>query len=427
MLHERLAVRRQGDRVLDPGHRVADPYLDRPPAADAAECPTRCACSPRYSPSSRAGRRPPRSPRSRGSAAAGPSAGRPRRPICRVDARPGRLAAPEGRARRQREQQRRAATSEPVHDLDRLLRVVHGDVDVEPEDQLAPRHVLHLVDERAVPVTGRDPLRLEQAERVRAGRADAQRLLRRDRGDVLAQLAELAVDVRGACRQTGVAISSTDCISSGFMCASSSCPAIAARNGVDVLYESSSADEEHVLLLDSEGVQISLPRRRGRGRCRLRRSRLPVMARGVDLLHQGRSIERALEALQLTDSWPAENVAVAALAPGEGNWGVAAASGFTGVSLGLRYEARHRARGARRGRGGGRSTSTSRPARSARPSGTCSRMRPGFRSTGARRSRSPGTLRILSNTGIEVAAERIALQRRDAVCRVYTRRPSSSR
>ena len=37
---------------------------------------------------------------------------------------------------------------QPVHDLDRLLGVVDGDVDVHAEDQLAPRDVLHLVDER---------------------------------------------------------------------------------------------------------------------------------------------------------------------------------------------------------------------------------------------------------------------------------------
>ena len=39
---------------------------------------------------------------------------------------------------------------EPVDDLDRLLRLVDGDVDLPPEDQLPPCDVLHLVDERAV-------------------------------------------------------------------------------------------------------------------------------------------------------------------------------------------------------------------------------------------------------------------------------------
>ena len=47
----------------------------------------------------------------------------------------------------------------PFDHLDRLLRVVDGDVDVHPEDQLAPRDVLHLVDERAIAILGGDPLR----------------------------------------------------------------------------------------------------------------------------------------------------------------------------------------------------------------------------------------------------------------------------
>ena len=68
---------------------------------------------------------------------------------------------------------------EAVHDLDRLLRVVDRDVDVHAEDQLAARDVLHLVDERAVAVARRDPLALEQAERVRARRADAQESMSR--------------------------------------------------------------------------------------------------------------------------------------------------------------------------------------------------------------------------------------------------------
>ena len=66
---------------------------------------------------------------------------------------------------------------QPVDDLDRLLRLVDGDVHVHPEDELAPRDVLELVDERAVAVLRGDPLALEEAERVRARRADARSLL----------------------------------------------------------------------------------------------------------------------------------------------------------------------------------------------------------------------------------------------------------
>ena len=67
---------------------------------------------------------------------------------------PGRLAAPERRARGQREQLREVG-EQAVHDLDRLLRPVDRDVDVHAEDQLAPGDVLHLVDEVAVAVAAR--------------------------------------------------------------------------------------------------------------------------------------------------------------------------------------------------------------------------------------------------------------------------------
>ena len=88
-----------------------------------------------------------------------------------------------------------------VHDLDRLLGPVDGDVHVHPEDQLAAGDVLHLVDQGVVPVARRDPLPLEQAERMRAGRADAQPLLGGDRRDVAAQLDQLALDVGGRPRR----------------------------------------------------------------------------------------------------------------------------------------------------------------------------------------------------------------------------------
>jgi hypothetical protein len=57
--------------------------------------------------------------------------------------------------------------------LDRLLRIVDGDVDVEPEDELSAGDVLELVDEVPVAVARRDPLALEEAERMRARRPDA--------------------------------------------------------------------------------------------------------------------------------------------------------------------------------------------------------------------------------------------------------------
>ena len=84
---------------------------------------------------------------------------------------------------------------QPVDDLDRLLGIVDGDVHVHPEDELAPRDVLHLVDQRPVAVLRRDPLPLEEAERVRARRADPQALAVRDLGHVPAQLEQLAAHV----------------------------------------------------------------------------------------------------------------------------------------------------------------------------------------------------------------------------------------
>ena len=68
-------------------------------------------------------------------------------------------------------------------------------MDVHAEDQLAPRDVLHLVDELPVAVLGGDPLALEEAERMRAGGGEAAALLARDLGDVGAQLAQAGVDL----------------------------------------------------------------------------------------------------------------------------------------------------------------------------------------------------------------------------------------
>ena len=147
---------------------------------------------------------------------------------------------------------------QPVHDLDRLLGAVDRDVDVHPEDQLAPGDVLHLVDHAAVAVLGGDPLALEEAERVRPGRADAEALLAGDPDHVRAQLRQLLLDVGGRpanrrrdldhrLHQLGVDPRLE----------------LAARgrgeHGVDVLDEVEGLRvEEHVLLLDAERVRLAL-------------------------------------------------------------------------------------------------------------------------------------------------------------------------
>ena len=174
-LHERLVVGGERDGVLDARDRVADPQLDRaeprveadvPPdvrvvgdAAGALELADQLrellvALEPRGT----------------------PERGKAEKTICREE-RARRLAAPERRAGRER-QELRQVDQEPVRDVDRLVGVVDRRVHVHAEDQLAPCDVLHLVDELAVPVLGRDPLPLEEAEGVRSRRGEAAALRR---------------------------------------------------------------------------------------------------------------------------------------------------------------------------------------------------------------------------------------------------------
>jgi hypothetical protein len=87
---------------------------------------------------------------------------------------------------------------EGARHLDRLLRVVHGHVDVEAEDELAARHVLELVDEISVAVAGGDPLALEEAEGMRAGGADAHAALASDPAHEAPELPEFRVHVGDA-------------------------------------------------------------------------------------------------------------------------------------------------------------------------------------------------------------------------------------
>ena len=103
---------------------------------------------------------------------------------------PGRLAAPERRVGRQREQQRHV-DAHAVGDVDGLVGVVHPDVHVEPEDDLLAGHEAQRVDEVAVARAAGDPLVLPERERVRAGRADREVAAAGDLGDPAAQAAQL--------------------------------------------------------------------------------------------------------------------------------------------------------------------------------------------------------------------------------------------
>ena len=167
-LRDRLEERRDRDDVLEPRDGVAHAQLDRAEARMRADVPpdvrvvgdaagaleladdlgeVRVVLEPRR----RAGAR---------------ERGEDHLPARREA---GRLAAPERRVRRQREQLGEV-DEQAVHHLDRLLGVVDRDVDVHAEDQLAAGDVLQLVDELAVAVARGDPLPLEEAERMRAGR-----------------------------------------------------------------------------------------------------------------------------------------------------------------------------------------------------------------------------------------------------------------
>ncbi len=127
---------------------------------------------------------------------------------------PGRLAAPERRARRQRQEDGQLG-QQALHDVHREIGLRHRDVHVHAEHELAARHVLQLLDEPAVAVARRDALVLRARERVRAGAREphAERLdRRRDAAahglEVAAQVVDVAAhdrcDLERALHQLGM-------------------------------------------------------------------------------------------------------------------------------------------------------------------------------------------------------------------------------
>jgi hypothetical protein len=146
---------------------------------------------------------------------------------------------------------------ERARHLDRLLGIVDGHVDVQAEDELAARDVLKLVDEIAVAVAGGDPLALEKAEGMRAGGADAHAAFARDPAHEAPQLAELSVHVCDALADRRRNLDHrlhelrSDAVGQlAVLCGGEDC--------VHVLHEIEAlAVEEHVLLLDSEGVLVA--------------------------------------------------------------------------------------------------------------------------------------------------------------------------
>ena len=158
---------------------------------------------------------------------------------------------------------------------------------VHAEDQLAPRDVLQLVDERAgsgrVAVIRWRSKRLNGCVPAEPTRRPCSRAIR---VDVAAQLAAAAPSTSAGVRQTGVAISSTDCISSGLMRGLELVPGDRREHGVDVLHEVERLGvEQHVLLLDAERVRVALAERVVEDAAARRRALLPVIDGGIDLLH----------------------------------------------------------------------------------------------------------------------------------------------
>ncbi len=109
-------------------------------------------------------------------------------------------AAPERRVGREREQHGQL-DQHALHDLHAGVGIGHRDVHVHAEHQLAPRHVLQLLEQVAVPVARRDALVLGQRERVRRRAADAQaervervRQAAPDGGQVAAGVVDVAAD-----------------------------------------------------------------------------------------------------------------------------------------------------------------------------------------------------------------------------------------
>src|SRR5579875_2571106 len=255
VLHERLAVGGDRDRVVEPADGVADPDLDRAQAGMEADVPPDVGVV-----LDAAGllelvddlgvvgvvAETRRQARAREGGEDHVTGG--------VEA--GRLSAPERGAGRERDELWQVG-DQPVHHLDRLLRSVDGDVHVHPEDQLAAGDVLHLVGERPVAVARRDPLPLEEREGVGAGRADPQALAPRHVRDVAADAQELLpyagrrVADRGRhlehrLHQLGVEVR-LELV-----------PGRRGEHGVDVLDEVERlAVEEHVLLLHPQRVGVA--------------------------------------------------------------------------------------------------------------------------------------------------------------------------
>jgi hypothetical protein len=131
-------------------------------------------------------------------------------------------------------------------------------VDVHAEDELAPRHVLELVDEPFVAVAGGDALPLEQAEGVRPGRPEPEVLLPGDPDHVSAQLPQRGRDVAGRAAD-GRRDFERRLHQLGVDARGELVPVHGLQHRLHVLHEVERLGiEEHVFLLHTERVRVSL-------------------------------------------------------------------------------------------------------------------------------------------------------------------------
>ena len=112
--------------------------------------------------------------------------------MARVDCSPVRLAPPERRVGRER-QQHRQLDQHPLHHLQRSLRRRHRHVHVHAEHQLTAGDVLEHLDQHPVAVAGGDLLVLVEREGMRGGGAQAHVVVAGEPGRVAPDRAQIVV------------------------------------------------------------------------------------------------------------------------------------------------------------------------------------------------------------------------------------------
>jgi hypothetical protein len=162
----------------------------------------------------------------------------------------GLVRAPVRRVRADRLEDRHVH-AHPVADVDRLLRVVHAHVDVQPVDDLLARDEAQRGDQLAVAGVGGDALLLPQGGRMRAGGADREAPRRCRVGHLAAQPAQVPAglgdvlarrcrDLQHRLQQLGLDLALT---------------LVGLDDGVDLVRQGERLPvEDHQLFLDAERV-----------------------------------------------------------------------------------------------------------------------------------------------------------------------------